>query len=217
MQDAEISRLLAAASGERYKIGLILLLFCGFRLGELLALRHSSLQEEDGINYLRVEHSLNRVSNFDAKSGDPKTVLRLGEPKSATSKRDVPLLPEVYEALREHMVRQQQEAAASWGLYEGDPFLISNELGRFIDPTTFRNWFNMVCVKAGIRHIRVHDCRHTAATLMLKSGASPHEVSLILGHSSSQVTERFYLHPDIGVRVEAIQTLTGTAEKLLSK
>ena len=215
LTDVEITRLLAAARGERYEIGLILLLFCGFRLGELLALRHSSLREEDGVWFLRVEHSLNRVSNFVAKPGEPKTVLRLGEPKSASSKRDVPLLPEVYEALREHMVRQQQEAAASWGLYEGDPFLISNELGRFIDPTTFRNWFNMVCVKAGIRHIRVHDCRHTAATMMLKGGATPHQAALILGHSSSQITERTYLHPDLGIRANAINSLSAAAETLL--
>ena len=215
LTDNEITRLLAASKGERYAIGLILLLFCGFRLGELLALRHSSLREENGVHYLRVEHSLNRVSNFDAKPGDPKTVLHLGPPKSASSQRDVPLLPQVYEALLEHMARQHQEATASWGLYDGDPFLISNELGGFIDPTTFRSWFNAVCEKAGIRHVRVHDCRHTAATMMLRGCATPHEVSLILGHSSSQITERTYLHPDLGVRADAINHLLPAASLLL--
>ena len=218
LTEEEISRLLAASRGERWGIAIPLLLFSGFRLGELLALRHNSLQCEGDVWYLRVEHSLNRVTNFDAKPGEPKTVLRLGEPKSNTSLRNVPLLPQVYTALQEHISQQRREAAASWGLYEVDPFIVSNVVGGFIDPTTFRGWFNDMCEKAGItRHIRVHDCRHTAATLMLKSGASPHEVSLILGHSSSQVTERFYLHPDIGVRAEAIQNLTSTAEKLLLK
>lgn len=216
LQDEEISRLLAAARGERYEIGLILLLFCGFRLGELLALRHNSLNEKDGVKYLRVEYSLNRVTNYEAKPGEPKTVLRLGEPKSATSKRDVPLLPQVYLALQAHMARQHQVASTSWGLYEGDPFLISNELGGFIDPTTFRSWFNAMCEKAGfLRHIRVHDCRHTAATMMLRGGATPHQAALILGHSSSQITERTYLHPDLGIRAEAIKNLKGAAEMLL--
>lgn len=216
LTDEEIARLLAASKGERYALGLILLIFCGFRLGELLALRHSSLREEDGVWFLRVESSLNRVSNFNAKPGEPKTVLRLGEPKSATSKRDVPLLQQVYEALQAHMAQQRQDAVTSWGLYDGNPFLISNELGGFIDPTTFRTWFNAICEKAGIlRHIRIHDCRHTAATMMLKGGATPHQAALILGHSSSQITERIYLHPDLGVRADAINSLSAAASSLL--
>lgn len=217
LSDDEIPKLLTAAKGERYGIAIVLLLFGGFRIGELLALRHSNLREEDGVWYLRVDQSLNRVSNFDAKPGEPKTVLRLGEPKSATSRRDVPLLPKVLTALREHMQHQRVESSAAWGLYDSDPFVIANELGGFIDPVTFRIWFNAMCKKAGItRHLRVHDCRHTAATMMLRGGATPHAVSLILGHSSSQVTERFYLHPDLGIRADAIYHLSEAADSLLS-
>ena len=217
LTDAEITNLLTAAKGERYGIAIMILLFGGFRIGELLALRHSSLREEDGVWFLRVESSLNRVSNFEAKPGEPRTVLRLGEPKSAKSKRDVPLLPQVLAALHEHMQRQRETAASSWGLYDANPFLISNELGGYIDPTTFRNWFNAMCEKSGItRHIRVHDCRHTAATLMLRGGATPHEVALVLGHSSSQVTEKFYLHPDISERARAISKLESTTSDLFN-
>ena len=216
LTDAEIAKLLVATKGERYGIAIPLLLFGGFRIGELLALRHSSLHEEDGVWFLRVTHSLNRVSNFDAQPGESKTILRLGEPKSAKSQRDVPLIPQVLDALQKHMRRQKNEASTVYDLYEPDPFLISNELGSCIDPTTFRTWFNQQVERAGIlRHIRVHDCRHTAATLMLRGGATPHQVSLILGHSSSQITERTYLHPDLGIRAEAINHLSEVAETLL--
>ena len=214
LNDVEIANLLATIKGERYGIAILLMLFGGFRIGELLALRLSNLRQKDGVWYLRVDKSLNRVSNFDAKPGEKKTVLRLGEPKSATSRRDVPLLPKVFTALREHMQHQHEESSAAWGLYDGDPFLIANELGSFIDPTTFRTWFNKMVEKAGItRHVRVHDCRHTAATLMLRGGATPHEVSLILGHSSSQITERIYLHPDLSDRAKAVHKLEDAAEK----
>lgn len=216
LSDAEIASLLAETQGERYGIAVLLMLFGGFRLGELLALRHSSLREEEGMWFLRVEHSLNRISNYEAQPGESKTILLLGEPKSASSKRDVPLLPQVLTALRQHMQCQREAAASSWGLYEADPFLISNELGGFIDPTTFRSWFNQKVERAGIsRHIRVHDCRHTAATMMLQGGATPHQVALILGHSSTQVTERFYLHPDLRIRAEAMNHLSAAAETLL--
>ena len=214
LSDAEIANLLAATKGERYGIAVLLLLFGGFRIGELLALRHSSLREEDGVWYLGVEKSLNRVTNFDAKPSEPKTELRLGEPKSKQSRRNVPLLPKVLDVLQEQIKRQKDEAVTVYGLYEPDPFLISNELGGCIDPTTFRNWFNQQVERAGIsRHIRVHDCRHTAATLMLRGGATPHEVSLILGHSSSQITERIYLHPDLSDRAKAVHKLEDAAEK----
>ena len=215
MTDEEIARLLAVTRDDRYGIAIPLLIFGGFRLGELLALRHSSLREEDGVWYLGVEKSLNRVTNFDAKPGEPKTVLRLGEPKSKQSRRNVPLLPKVLDVLQEQIKRQKDEAATVYGLYEPDPFLISNELGGFIDPTTFRTWFNQKVERAGIsRHIRVHDCRHTAATLMLRGGATPHEVALILGHSSSQVTEKFYLHPNMSDRAKAISKLENTTSNL---
>ena len=214
LNDVEIANLLATIKGERYGIAILLMLFGGFRIGELLALRLSNLRQKDGVWYLRVDKSLNRVSNFDAKPGEKKTVLRLGEPKSVNSRRDVPLLPKVLTALRQHIQRQREAAASSWGLFEADPFVVSNELGGCIDPTTFRTWFNKMVEKAGItRHIRVHDCRHTAATLMLKGGATPHEVSLILGHSSSQITERIYLHPDLSERAKAVHKLEDAAEK----
>lgn len=217
LTDVEIANLLAATKGERYGIAVLLLLFGGFRIGELLALRHSNLRAEDGVWYLRVEQSLNRVTNFDAQPGESKTSLRLGEPKSAKSRRNVPLLSQVLDALQKHMKRQKDEASTAYGLYELDPFLISNELGGFIDPTTFRTWFNQQVERAGIsRHIRVHDCRHTAATLMLKAGATPHEVALVLGHSSSQVTEKFYLHPDISDRARAICKLESTTSEFFN-
>ncbi len=217
LSDIEIANLLAATKGERYGIAVLLLLFGGFRIGELLALRHSSLLESDGIWYLRVQQSVNRVTNFGALPGESKTILRLGEPKSAKSRRNVPLLSHVLDALQKHMKRQKDEASTAYGLYELDPFLVSNELGGFIDPTTFRTWFNQQVERAGIsRHIRVHDCRHTAATLMLKAGATPHEVALVLGHSSSQVTEKFYLHPDISERARAISKLESTTSDLFN-
>lgn len=216
LSDNEIARLLRTVKGERYEIAILMLIIGGFRLGELLALRHSSLREKEGVWYLRVENSLNRVTDFDAKPGEPKTVLRLGAPKSKKSRRDVPLPPQVLKALQEHMRRQKEEALSSFGLYDPDPFIISNELGGFIDPTTLRNWFNRQVEAAGItRHIRVHDCRHTAAMLMLRAGATPHEVALILGHSSSQVTEKFYLHPDLHDRDRAVRKLENSISVLI--
>lgn len=213
LTDEEISQVLNSSRGDRNYLAMVLLLFFGLRLGELLALRHSSLCEADGIWFLRITHSLNRVANPDSIGNDnaPKTALILEEPKSASSKREIPLLPEIRSVVDQHIARQKRDAERTYGLYETDPFLISNELGGCIDPTTFRTWFNKTVETAGItRHIRIHDCRHTAATIMLRSGMTPHEVSLIIGHSSSQITEKVYLHPTISDRNKAISDLGQT-------
>ena len=216
----EIARLLAVSRNDKYHLALVLLFFSGLRLGELLALRHSSICVAEGVPYLKIEHSLNRVTNLDSFGNDdvPKTMLVLGEPKSKNSKREIPLLPEVKAVLNGHVDRQNERAENVYGLFDEDPFLISNDLGGFIDPTTFRSWFNKTVEAAGIsRHIRIHDCRHTAATLMLRTGMTAHQVALILGHASSTTTERVYLHPTLEDRNKAVKTMAQTVTGFLSQ
>ena len=104
----EMERLLRAAKGERWYIGLLLLLMTGCRLGELLALRHNSFHCENGLRVLDIHHAVKRVTNFHAKPGEPKTVLEISEPKSDKSYRTIPILPEVAELVQAHIQMQQQ-------------------------------------------------------------------------------------------------------------
>jgi integrase len=56
----------------------------------------------------------------------------------------------------------------------------------------YRRRFTPLVARAGLRHIRLHDLRHTAARLMLAGGLLPHEVGRILGHSHPSTTLRLY-------------------------
>ena len=213
----EMERLLRAAKGERWYIGLLLLLMTGCRLGELLALRHNSFHCENGLWVLDIHHAVKRVTNFHAKPGEPKTVLEISEPKSDKSYRTIPLLPEVAELVQAHIQMQQAAAASSYGLYQNNPFLVSNELGEVVDPTTFRTWFKSILKIANIKHnVRIHDCRGSWATAALKAGVPLQYLSSMLGHSSSQVTERFYLSQDLDGKNTALQNLDGMAKRLLT-
>lgn len=202
LSDDEVRRILTACRGKRWECGILILLFCGLRLSEMLALRAGSLVELDGRYFLKVEYALKRQQIVDAPAGQPKTVLELGELKTEGSRRLVPLLPEVYEVIQQNLARQQEDAAKSYGLYAGDPFIVSNELGDFVDSTTFRKFFKQMLAKAGItRRVRIHDCRHFYCSLAVRSAsASPNGADLALvkkclGHSvSSAVTEQVYLH-----------------------
>lgn len=202
LTDDEVRQILTVCSGERWEAGLVILLFCGLRLSELLALRAESLVQVDGRRYLKVEYALKREQIVDAPEGNPKTILHLGELKTEGSRRLVPLLPEVHEVIIRNLANQQEDAARSYELYEGNPFIVSNELGGFVDSTTFRKFFKQMLAKAGInRRVRIHDCRHYYCSLAVRSASSsPNGADLALvkkslGHSiSSAVTEQVYLH-----------------------
>lgn len=202
LSDDEVRRILSACRGKRWECGIVILLFCGLRLSEMLALRANSMVQLDGRDFLRVEFALKREQLVDVPVGKPKTVLKLGELKTEGSRRLVPLLPEVVESIRQNLGRQQEAADNSYNLYQANPFLVANTLGGFVDSTTFRKFFKQILAKAGInRRVRIHDCRHYYCSLAVRSAStSPNgaDLSLVkkcLGHSvSSAVTEQVYLH-----------------------
>ena len=214
---AEQESLLDACHGERWEIGMILLLFTGIRIGELLALRRDSLQIENGIDYLNIRKSLQRVTDFSA-SGKAKTILRVSDPKTENSVRQVPLLPEVLSALQLHIARQEHAAAGSFGLYIDNPYFISNEIGEAIDPTTFRTWFKEMVEKAGLSgKITPHTLRHTFASTSLKDGMDLKSISTLLGHYSTDFTARTYVHTDLQSHYTAMGNLHATVQRLLKK
>lgn len=64
--------------------------------------------------------------------------------------------------------------------------------------------FPRLCDAAGLRRIRLHDLRHTCASLLLAQGHSPRVVMEILGHSSLDVTMNIYGHVRLEAQREAI-------------
>ena len=138
LTEAEISRFVSAMEDDSLQIALILMLFCGLRLGEACALTHDDVRCNDGIYYLNITKSLNRVSNFDAQSGEPKTILKVQDTKTSKGKRQIPLLPEIADKVITHMAWQKEQTEKSYGMYEENPWLIANELGHYLDPGTVR-------------------------------------------------------------------------------
>ncbi|MEN6440579.1 MAG: site-specific integrase, partial [Syntrophobacter sp.] len=66
--------------------------------------------------------------------------------------------------------------------------------GKMIEQNFIRKVFKRILTKAGLREIRLHDCRHTFASLLLTDGASPVYVKEQLGHTSIQMTVDIYGH-----------------------
>ena len=208
LTETEISGFVAAMKGDSLQIALLLMLFCGLRLGECCALTHSDVLCNDDIYYLNISKSLNRISNFEAKAGEPKTILRVQETKTSKGKRQVPLLPEVAEKVLAHMAWQKEQAAQSYGMYETDPWLVANELGHYLDPGTFRKKLKAVAESIGITDFHPHCLRHTYASQAVKAGVPLPYLSDILGHESTAFTAKIYVSLDLQGRANAQAAMT---------
>lgn len=217
LTEDEISRFIAAMEDDSLQIALILMLFCGLRLGECCALTHDDVRCDDGIYYINVSKSLNRVTNFEANEGEPKTILRIQETKTSNGKRQVPLLPEVAEKVMAHMAWQQDQTARSYGMYESNPYLVANEIGHFLDPGTVRKKLKAVAESIGIEGFHPHCLRHTYASQAVKAGVPLPYLSDILGHESTSFTAKVYVSLDLEGRAKALSSMSALAKNTFKK
>jgi integrase len=162
----------------------------GLRRGELCGLRWSDIDLDPG----RIAITRTRVV-VDGRAVD-------SDPKTAAGVRSVPLDPSLVTLLRPRRVQQSAEKLAAGPAYSDGGYVVSDELGEPIHPDTLSERFDKAVKAAQLRRIRLHDCRHTAASLMLASGVPVKVVSEMLGHSSPTITLSIYAH-----------TLPGMAEK----
>lgn len=86
-------------------------------------------------------------------------------------------------------------------------YVCVNEIGDLIRPRTLSDSFKRVVRKNKIRDLRLYDCRHTAATIMLKKGVSMKQIQMILGHSDFATTANIYSRLDYSDKIPATETM----------
>lgn len=134
--------------------------------------------------------------------------LVMSEPKTSRSRRQVILADMAREALRQHQVAQLEERLRAGPLWEDNDLVFPNEIGRPMDAgNILRRSFWPLLEKAGLPHIRFHDLRHSAATLLLSRGIHPKIVSEMLGHSQISVTLDVYSHVLPTMQREAVEAM----------
>ena len=118
-----------------------------------------------------------------------------GPPKTLKSRRQVYLDPATVDALRSHRARQNEERLAAGPAWDTDcKYVFTDELGGRFDPETFSKLFRRYAAQADLPEIRLHDLRHSYATLALKAGVHPKVVSEQLGHATVGITLDLYSH-----------------------
>lgn len=117
--------------------------------------------------------------------------LVLVEPKSDAGHRTIAMPPQLVDALRAHRQTQLEERLLAGSVWEDHDLVFAQPNGRPVDPR--RDWgaWKALCSAAGVRPSRVHDARHTAATLLLVQGVSPRVVLDVMGWSDQRMLLRY--------------------------
>ena len=195
----EARTLLKVAEGNRLEALLVLALSTGMRSGELLGLTWRAVDLDHG--------SIGVVSALQATTGGG---LSLIEPKTPRSRRVIDVEPRVVASLRRHRAAQEMErrvAGEGWGSSIPD-LVFTTATGAPLDGRLLiRSWFRPLLVKAGLPAIRIHDLRHSYASIALARGVHPKVVQEALGHSTIAVTLDLYSHVVPSLQREAAKEM----------
>lgn len=179
---AEVLCFLEYAKPHRLHAFFYLALLTGLRCGELRALRWQDVDLEHKRLFVRQSVSqINGVYHFDA-------------PKTHNSQRTVYFQDDTVSVLRAHLERQAAEKAFLGSAWQNPDLVFVSEAGTPLEQCNLRRLYKSLVKSAGVSDIRFHDLRHTAASLLIRQGASIKVVSDRLGHSNSAFTNDVYVH-----------------------
>jgi len=192
--------LLALARSTDIEMFLTLALGTGMRRGELLGLRWAMIDLES--KQLRINKTASYIPD---DAGHYKTVERAGKTKA--SRRAIALPQFVVDALKVHKVRQLEQRLQAGAKWKSLDLVFCTPTGDFYNVATLRNHFNVLLQQCNLPHMRIHDLRHSAATLLLYMGVPMKVVQEILGHSSITITMDLYGHLLPGMQEDAMNKM----------
>lgn len=199
----ESARLIAVAERDRLGGLVILTLATGLRMGEVLGLRWRDVDLDAGI--IQIRHAVQRQHG----------TLMLVEPKTERSRRIVKVPTIALDALKRQQtiwLKDQLLAGGTWvGSIATDPgpddHVFTSTIGGMLSPDSARHGFERMLRNAGLPHMRFHDLRHSAATLLLAAGVPIRTVADVLGHSTTTLTLNTYAHPVSEMQRAAADTM----------
>jgi integrase len=194
---AELKVFLDGVADDRLAGAWWLLATTGMRRGEVLGLRWRDIDLETGV--LQISQTL--ITTDVQRKGMPG--MAWGTPKTGKGRRRVALDPTTVAALRAHRSRQNQERLAFAGAYEDLDLVVCREDGHPLHPKSLSYYFGQWGKRFDLPRIRLHDLRHTHATLALRAGVHPRVVQERLGHANVSITLDTYSHVDIQMQADA--------------
>lgn len=177
----QVTRLLAATAGDAFGIAWQLAVY-GLRRGEILALDWESVDLDAGT----IAISAARL----AVSGGSVT----GATKTKTSTRTLPMPDDLARGLKAERKRQREAKLALGSKWQNTGLVVVDEFGAAPHPDTLTKAWKTALSGAGLPHVRLHDARHSCATLMHLRGVPVVVIAAWLGHQDAGFTLRTYAH-----------------------
>ena len=177
LSESDIHILLEYARSTSYYALFYTALFTGMRRSELLALRWCDVDLL--LCQISVSRTLHQLHNRD---------IIIRQPKTAKGRRLIALSPSTTIVLREHRLEQENIRQSIGVALTDDDLVFSQYDGKPLLPDSITRAWHNIAKHCGLKVIRLHDARHTHASLMLKQGVHPKIVQERLGHASIQIT-----------------------------
>jgi integrase len=143
---------------------------------------------------MRLTWTAGALAVRQALQRQPGKGLVMVPPKSRAGRRTIALPPPLRDALRAHRAVQLGERLAAGSVWEDHDLVFCQENGRPIEPRSDHRAWRALLADAGVPQARLHDARHTAATLLLQQGVKARVAMDILGHSQISLTLGTYSH-----------------------
>ncbi|MFD6354088.1 tyrosine-type recombinase/integrase [Nocardia tengchongensis] len=178
---AEVRQVLDSVLGDRNE-HLWHLALRGLRRGEIGGLRWRNIDFDSG------------TLSIDTSRAAADGVVVEDEPKTEASKRTLPMDDDLVRVLKRAHNRQAAEKLVIGDAYGSGGYVACDEAGNPYHPATLTHRWIKTAKAAGVRHIRLHDCRHTAGTTMHLRKVPIAVIAEWLGHTDASFTQRTYAH-----------------------
>ncbi|MDQ1247500.1 MAG: integrase [Actinomycetota bacterium] len=192
----QIAILLRATAADAFHIAWRLACY-GLRRGEILALSWTDIDLKSG--------TLSITSARLAVAGGSRT----GAPKTASSVRTLPLPADLTAALRAERKRQQQLQFQLGNKWPNSGLVVVDDVGNPPHPDSLTHAWSDALKGAKLPHVRLHDARHSCATVMHLNGVPAAVIAAWLGHTDARFTLSVYAHSNDTALAEAATAFSG--------
>ena len=175
---------LLSSEDTKYKVAIILTVFTGVRLGELMGLEWQDVDFKNGII------SINRSSQYLADMGVFTKV-----PKTESSIREIAIPEFIISLLEKYKLWYEEQKSIYGELWTDSDRLFVQADGKPMHPSTISKWFVKYVGQIGLPVINFHGLRHTNASLLVAQNIDIAVISARLGHAQISTTLDFYVHP----------------------
>ncbi len=193
----EMLRLFGVIEGDPLEPAIRIAAYYGLRRSEVLGLKWDAINFKD--KTISIRHKVVELTEGGKSVLHGEDVL-----KTKSSVRTLPLLPVIEDLLRQEKQRQETYRGLFRGAYCKDflDYVCVDQMGKLLRPNYVTEHFAWIIQKYGLRKIRFHDLRHTAASLLLANGVPMKQIQIWLGHSTFSTTADIYAHLDVSAQRE---------------